>query len=44
MQDFKVKINWKGPGEMVQWLTALAALMENLGSVSSTHVGAHSSL
>lgn len=29
---------------MVQWLTTLAALIENLGSVSSTDVAAYSSL
>jgi hypothetical protein len=29
------------PGEMAQWLTTLAVLTEDLGSVPSTHVGGH---
>jgi hypothetical protein len=31
-------------GEMAQWLKALAAFPEALGSVPSTHLAAHSSL
>ena len=33
-----------GPGETVQWSKALAALSENLGSISSTHMVTHSLL
>lgn len=43
MPYFKVKITGKGPGERIQWVTELAALTENLGSVSSPGVAAHSS-
>ena len=31
-------------GDMTHWLTALAALPENLGSILSTHMAAHNSL
>jgi hypothetical protein len=31
----------QGAGEMVQWLRAFAALVEDLSSVHSTHVAAH---
>jgi hypothetical protein len=31
----------RGAGEMAQWLRAQTALIENLGSVLSTHVAVH---
>ena len=37
------KNNCYGAGEMAQWLV-LAALLEDLGSIPSTHVAAHNSL
>ena len=30
-----------GPGEMAQWLRALAVLPKDLGSITSTHMAAH---
>ena len=36
-----LKINILGDGKMAQWLRALAALPENLGSIPSIHVAAH---
>lgn len=34
----------RGTDEMGQWLEVLAALMENLGLIPSTHMEAHSHL
>jgi hypothetical protein len=31
-------------GEMAQWFRALAALLEDLGSILSTHMAAHNCL
>jgi hypothetical protein len=39
----KIKVVNAGAGEMDQWLKALAALPEDLGSIPSTHVAAYNS-
>lgn len=44
MPYFKVQNYRKRPREMVQWLTAVVAVTENLGSVSRHDMTAHSSL
>ena len=36
-----IKVHRCGPGEMAQQLGALAALLENLGSVPNTHTHTH---
>ena len=41
---FDTKIGQSGTGEMAQWLRALSDLPEDLGSVPSTYVAAHSCL
>lgn len=34
-----MKMSFVGPGEMAYWLSALAALQENLSSVADTYAG-----
>ena len=38
------RIRIVGPGEMTQWLRAVAALLEDLGLIPSTHIAAHNCL
>ena len=40
----KLKTCLSGAGEMAQWLGALTALPEDLGSIPSTHMAAHNCL
>jgi hypothetical protein len=44
MSRFHCKTANNGAGEMIQWLKALAALPEEAGSISSTHVVVHKHL
>jgi hypothetical protein len=39
-----IKISKLGAGEMTQWLRALTAFPEDLGSIPSTHMAAHNCL
>lgn len=41
---FPIKKQLRGTGEMAHQLQSLAALLENLGPMPSTHMGAHNCL